>query len=144
MKKTAETQFSVTVIQRVRIITDMKMNSVVLHKVLTIISLIFLICCIDGNPRYWNDYYAEREQTKLRSNNPMNRPSCPELEYCYRQCPGKKYFTYSDYYNTASRGRSPNAAGAGHQYQCEIDCRNEIFCNDLREDKGNNREDRKK
>ena len=90
--------------------------------------IFFLIYCAGSSPRYWSEYYSQRESEKISYHNPTMKNSCPELDYCYRQCFQKQYWGTSLYYKSATQQRSHFSDRTGHYFQCEIDCRSQVFC----------------
>ena len=95
-----------------------------------------LTACQKSSPRYWNEYYIDREREKQADRTVYREASCPALKTCYSECAESRWVR-----NTDSRGRAVvrNTFRDGTKgsfwnpetlTECERKCRTEIFCTD--------------
>lgn len=84
--------------------------------------------CVDGNPRYWSDYYENLDKKREGYNNPNRENFCDGLKTCLRQC----------YDKVPRLPRPPRERGiripsddtlSFYLVNCEKKCKNDYLCN---------------
>lgn len=103
-----------------------------INRMISLILILLPAACQKSSPRYWNEYYAEREREKQADRTAYREVSCPALKTCYSECAESRWVR-----NTDSRGRGvvrntfrDGTKGPETLTECEKKCRTEIFCTD--------------
>lgn len=83
--------------------------------------------CIDGNPKYWSDYYGSLDNKREGYNNPTMEKFCDGLKACLNQC-YEKVPLQSQFYRAIGKRYSSYNAPSFYLVNCEIKCKDEYLC----------------
>jgi hypothetical protein len=101
-----------------------------IRTILLLFYILFIIInsnCIDGNPRYWSDYYGSLNKNREGYNNPTMEKFCEGLKTCLNQCYEKVPFQSQFYRETRKRNSSYNAPSF-YLVNCEKKCKDDYLC----------------